>query len=399
MIQHPVGQGGLCTGEVETVGNCFRWVYDCGSNQDDALVREIKRAAHPGVRDLLFLSHLDSDHVNGVDRLLAQCSVDEVVLPYLADDVIIAVTAGDCMRGRLSGLFLDAVPDLAGWFASRGVGTVTFVHGGEGDEGPEEGGGPVLPEPGEGPEGTIIAKWSEPPRSVGIRPRSSQAMAGSAPLKTEVQHVSPRAALTFRAGMKWLNWVLVPYVHRPKPQLLDNFRRALIKAFGVSVAVKDIAAQARTKAGRDKLRDCYDELWRDHNLVSMTLYSGPVRAEGHAIGGSARDHWFRAGPGWMLTGDAHLDGLRRREAFLRHYRTLAEFVGALMLPHHGSIHNFDEEILTAFPRLEAAFACAGPNVYGHPHAAVRQAVEAAGVDYHRVSQRPRSRLLTTVHFD
>jgi hypothetical protein len=396
MTQHPVGQGGLSTGEAETAGGCFRWAYDCGSNQDDALVREIKRAAHPGVRDVLFLSHLDSDHVSGVDRLLAQCAVDEVVLPYLAEDLIIAVAAGDCMRGRLSGLFLDAVPDVAGWFASRGVGTVTFVRGDERDEGPDEGGGPILPDPGEGPEETIVAKWSEPPESLGMRPRAGRTVPASAPLQTEVRQVSPRAALTLRAGMKSLNWVLIPYVHQPRAQLLDNFRTALVAAFGDPLDVHDIAAEARTKVGRDKLRGCYDELWRDHNLVSMTLYSGPLRAEPLTFQNSAPDRWFAAGPGWMLSGDAHLDGLRRRKAFLRHYRAIAEFVGALMLPHHGSIHNFDDELLTAFPRLEAAFACAGPNDYGHPHPAVRGAVEAAGVSYHQVSHQPRSRLSTIV---
>jgi glyoxylase-like metal-dependent hydrolase (beta-lactamase superfamily II) len=78
MVQHAVGQGGLFSGEVTTQGKPRRWVYDCGSNQHDAPVREIKTVAAGGDLDLLFLSHLDSDHVGGVDQLLTQVKVREV---------------------------------------------------------------------------------------------------------------------------------------------------------------------------------------------------------------------------------------------------------------------------------------------------------------------------------
>lgn len=49
----------------------------------DRLGQEVMEVANGGHVDLLFLSHLDSDHVNGVDRLLALTTVGEVVLPLL----------------------------------------------------------------------------------------------------------------------------------------------------------------------------------------------------------------------------------------------------------------------------------------------------------------------------
>lgn len=107
----------------------LRWVYDCGSNQADALQREIGSIARGGEIDLLFLSHLDSDHVNGVDLLLSQVKVHEVVLPYLDEETLVAIIARDAARGALTGVFVEAVSDLAGWFGSRGVETVTFVEG------------------------------------------------------------------------------------------------------------------------------------------------------------------------------------------------------------------------------------------------------------------------------
>ena len=41
LTQHAVGQGGLMSGLIEIDGGSFHWVYDCGSNQLDALKREI----------------------------------------------------------------------------------------------------------------------------------------------------------------------------------------------------------------------------------------------------------------------------------------------------------------------------------------------------------------------
>lgn len=124
MTQPAVGQGGLFTGELSAGAKPLRWVYDCGSNQPDALLREIAAVAQGGDIDLLFVSHLDSDHAGGIDRLLSQVAVREVVLPYLDETTLNAIIARDAARGALSGAFVEAASDLAGWFGSRGVETI-----------------------------------------------------------------------------------------------------------------------------------------------------------------------------------------------------------------------------------------------------------------------------------
>jgi len=63
----------MFSGRIQSGNATLYWVYDCGSNQQDRLSEEILSVAAQGPIDLLFLSHLDSDHVNGVDRLL-RCS-------------------------------------------------------------------------------------------------------------------------------------------------------------------------------------------------------------------------------------------------------------------------------------------------------------------------------------
>ena len=399
MIQHPVGQGCLSSGELGSGRRTVRWLYDCGSNQEKALRREIDGL--PGERfDFLFLSHLDSDHVSGIDHLLSQREVREVVLPYLAEEALIAAVARDAVRGRLSGLFLDCVSDMPGWFGRRGVEFITFVRGRDDDEEGDRTEDPIPGFPRERErdgDPSLEMKWSEEPQV--SREQPIEASAALPRRKAVVQEVSPDAMLISKAGYSPLNWTLIPYVHKPPDRLLTAFRAALAAEFGTPPAVADILDGARTDAGRKKLRRCYDALWRDHNLVSMTLYSGPRWYSGYvAYSRLFRSIYYRGlqwrwhygfAVGWMLTGDAHLDGMRRRRAFHRHYEPVSGFVGTFMLPHHGSAHNFDRSLLTGFPSLQVAFAAAGPNSYGHPHPAVRWAVARhSRARFRRVSDRP-----------
>ncbi len=97
LTQHPVGQGGMMSGLLTTSSSQFHWVYDCGSNQTGDLNREIDVVAAKGDMDFLFLSHLDSDHISGIDRLLSKTHVREVVLPYLneIDRLVAAAQPGN----------------------------------------------------------------------------------------------------------------------------------------------------------------------------------------------------------------------------------------------------------------------------------------------------------------
>jgi hypothetical protein len=162
----------MMSGLLTIPGRRFHWVYDCGSNQTEALTREIALVAAHGVLDCLHLSHLDSDHVNGLDRLLMATRVKEVVLPYLNDLDRLIAAAHDEAAGTLSGGFLTFLGDIEGWFGARGVQRVTFIM--PRDDDGEGGGGPELPRffgGGEGSErsGRILVKSSPHHRPTALR--------------------------------------------------------------------------------------------------------------------------------------------------------------------------------------------------------------------------------------
>lgn len=63
----------------------FSYVYDCGSERSDAFNSEMSLypAACDGKTDVLFVSHLHADHINGIDRLQAMEPAKTVIVPYL----------------------------------------------------------------------------------------------------------------------------------------------------------------------------------------------------------------------------------------------------------------------------------------------------------------------------
>lgn len=88
-IFHPVGQGAFFTEQIlsehRTILNI---AYDCGSCRKKDIESEIKKCVFWGNIShihILFISHLDKDHVNGIDCLINNKLIDEetvVILPF-----------------------------------------------------------------------------------------------------------------------------------------------------------------------------------------------------------------------------------------------------------------------------------------------------------------------------
>ncbi len=72
--QWPVGQGCFASGSIATEDRSFVYVYDCGSDNQGVLRQAISNLKpQDDLIDAFFISHFDSDHVNGVDYLCSAC--------------------------------------------------------------------------------------------------------------------------------------------------------------------------------------------------------------------------------------------------------------------------------------------------------------------------------------
>lgn len=87
---NPVGQGSFYTGKLE-IGfnsrNQFNFVFDCGTISDRNNLRiarnNFKSNLNSKLLNILFISHLDDDHVNGIKELLNGIICNDVYMPYL----------------------------------------------------------------------------------------------------------------------------------------------------------------------------------------------------------------------------------------------------------------------------------------------------------------------------
>lgn len=129
---HNIGQGlfysGLLNKSDSNSQSTFSFVYDCGTFSSKTLLRQeidAYKLLLPGVRnsrnkklDLLIVSHLHDDHVNGLEYLLKDVDVETVVMPYVDDGLkLLARLESASDNEFLQTFYLDPVA----WFISKGV--------------------------------------------------------------------------------------------------------------------------------------------------------------------------------------------------------------------------------------------------------------------------------------
>lgn len=92
---HPVGQGLFYTGSIAS--GTYNFVYDCGteskgsylSNAIDNYVDEISVINKKPTIDFVVISHLHTDHFNGLYELSKQVKIEKLYLPYLGEDNLV----------------------------------------------------------------------------------------------------------------------------------------------------------------------------------------------------------------------------------------------------------------------------------------------------------------------
>lgn len=243
LSQHPVGQGGLMSGLIRypRAGNQLHWVYDCGANKQKYLNAEIEVVAGQGHIDYLFLSHLDSDHVNGIDGLLIKTHVREVILPYLSKlDQLVAISH-ELSKGNLSSEFLSFLNNIEEWFASRGVERITYIYPDNDGNNVE---GPLPPNDknndGQNIEGNEAEGWTNKnKRQIKSSWLNQSRITRESILEEESRRDSRITPQYFQTGASLfaesedgeLSWLLMPYAHRPTDEALQLFISELEKVF------------------------------------------------------------------------------------------------------------------------------------------------------------------------
>ena len=435
MKQHSVGQGGFFTGRIvyqacenidsgnkgkskrrgnsrtEKLDSAFRFVYDCGSSRNiKKLEKEIDSAFKKDeCIDLLFISHFDNDHVNGLKHLLNRCNVETVVLPYLENYEKILFTAKAILGASKdqARFAVDLIWDAEKLLRETGNGIKKLVRIRYRNEGEAD---LTKKEPTDDlkfdnlkdifEEHNIENDRWEKRKHLQIKTSYRKATRKPKSKKVKVYDVTADQA----ESMIWYiddmltkkRFLLIPHVHPYCSVCLKEFSSDLketIKRHYKNSSTnsqplvdygKYIIDNIECKKFRTKLKKKYNTICPDHNLISMTLYAGPEELDTKFfLTGRSVFHCIQNG-GFLLTGDASFSdshnfkvgicgrcGIgfsdeRRRDRFLEKYRECRDLVGAFMVPHHGSNYNFDFSAIEPFTELVTSYAAVGPNEYNHP---------------------------------
>jgi len=355
--------------------------------------------------DLLVLSHLHTDHVNGIPYLLGKTRVDTAILPYLHPIERLLIAALQPPMPPWYYLFL-ASP--AAFLISMGVRNIYFLGGGEGpgfgeERPPPE--GPPSPEEKLPEELKFKLKWHQTtkgePEEVHPEDRAHcQELAEK--WNANIQFRKTEGFTTYEHEYV-SHLALVFFVKPIEQKWLNGFSRCL-KERGVIKDVDEISTQVLLEVLLNKrklktLKTCYKKnMSKDLNLTSLSL---GVTTAWTMLGGIAilqvigrstgclmvrliERHWpyvvvlgNRAYYQWwlgdthvlpfcvLLTGDTRLDLTSVRKPFMNRYGTIFRrylardgpyALSVFQAPHHGSIRGFDVNTMNEFLREKFLFS-------------------------------------------
>lgn len=435
--QLPIGQGGFNWSRINTGADEFNMIYDCGGatkKHRDKLIADYVPATVNF--DWLVISHLDDDHINGVSQLEDQgIKFANVFLPHVNLPVTMFLMLVKFVAAASTTLTSDELNSVlvAGKLYAGAYGRVRIVTRHPTDAADL---GAELPSLSPDDLPPVSDLLEEGVRLIGEAPRMGWShdrdvqlqdidwkfrffshewaipvqindiwnLPELQPLRDAIRNL---ALLGMNGGSTFKDGIVLAL---KTPVLAVNARRILTDydISGASIR-KDVSINFLLKKLYAKIED-----FQGYNSASLCLYAGPETDI------SVRRQWFvrrhnlpalamcdqqQRNVGWLGTGDMHLHTAAALEEFVNHYRRELPLVTTLMLPHHGSRHNYDTRrmqlrgLLNTLPEFPRPLLIAASNPahkkFGHPHTEVKSACKRYG-EVHNVNLERKSMLYESI---
>ena len=343
---HPIGQGAFYSEEFLN----FSTVYDCGSNNEKLIKREIRSAFEKDkVIDAVFISHFHADHVNGLNYLLQHCNVRRLFLPLLSADEKIELLVYNAISGDDNQYVKMLVANPTSILPENKDTVISYV--------------PEI-DPEEEPVGE--------PQEINI--------------EEIIDNEDTLPAYAMLTSSQAKEWVFIPFNFQSK--IRSSMLNQELQAEGIldnNYNPEELADKFENiwNTKRDKIREIYKKLPDNENVNSMTLYSGPKNgSQFHSslipqIPMHASTHIFCDRAGCLYFGDFDAKDSRKWDALDRRYHRYWNNIGTVQIPHHGSSDNYNRGINNRVPMISiisAGFA----NQHRHPNSSTISNIIADG---------------------
>jgi len=379
---HKVGQGLFYS--LDTAD--FHMVYDCGSQDPSASIREAQdhRSKIGDHIDMLVISHFHEDHINGLEELLKNATVDTIILPYLfpLERLTLALQfpgaqqwVHDFLTHPIRTL-LDTVEKV----------NYIYVIGAPPDElGPEQ----------DPPDRDYPPDNNQEPIENDIH----QLPIDERTLITIQQDPGYRDKRLKAKCLKYFGWFTTKhiwefkYFNIPWDQHQIDALKQCLQTSNVDPNDKDdILEHIKDPTKRAKIGACYPISQEPRNNTSIIMYHGPINHK--RLLEQARPFWphypfpyfwslFEIEDwGHLLTGDINLNrgsGVNKySHEIVAHFSSRKDRIYIALAPHHGSDHNWHDALLKSLSSCGSWVASAKSTSLYHPGRTVVRDIAANG---------------------
>lgn len=291
---HPIGQGAFYT---EMFKSSFIAIYDCGGSDKQIIEDEIKTTFEKAQKvHIVFISHLNNDHINGLEFLLKYCDVQKVVLPLLCDTMKLWFVVENAIYNRNKD--------------SRFIDELIMI-----------------------PEKLLDNKV------VFVQPFNDTVLNDNT---VDISNLSDQIKSGTILENKNIDWVYVP-VNFQYTIYANNLKIELAK---IGVSLNNIIGKLQTN--KQDIIDIYKKVLggsKNFNANSMTVYSGTKTNKKLAMVTKQSNKFvMNEKVGCMYLGDFEAIKQDKFNSLKNVYARYWNQISTVQIPHHGSKHNFHKDL-------------------------------------------------------
>jgi len=368
-IFHNVGHGLFYSGKIEN----FNFIYDCGAKSNKYLKEQIidyKKLNEIKKINLLIISHFHADHISGLDILLKNVDLETVIIPYYKPIDRLILSYSVPVNSPLLNFYINPVK----YFLDKGAENIIIV--GTGSEGQN-----------------WFEKYSldkKDEKMIKFRLhnlKDKKIISIINEYDKDIVKLSKRHNIMFLDHNTYFNfrdlWIFKFFNFKNEKSL--KFTLELSKMLKIKTE-HDLSDCIRDRYWQKRIISMYNGIFKKLNFTSLVLYHGPLNVDKDIVFNKAHNFSFEFLKiickdtkvdyppfygGQVLTGDCNVKN--KTDELSNHFNNEFKNLLVVMLPHHGSRHNWDSRLFNIAPNCKFYVSSYGLSSYGNPsYSAIRE---------------------------